>query len=439
PLDLRTQGGKMCYDVSAWDYAGWQSSAKRVCVDIPPSGPIDEVPEIIWVAIYEGVGGIGEGGGEELQAKESTSKVEEIVGSVSSQNPTSVILLAQPGYEGGVLLSPPPGESGDMYTRIANVRVRVMAVNAEQCMLGNDGPAGGQPVWSGTWIDYNGDPTTYTWTLRDVEGERTVFVKCKNSFGESAIASDTITYDHTPPIFLDNPAAIYEEAGWMDSIPGWNQIRITWKATDEKGQGIKVSGIKEYNITKYKKGFGGKGGEAWELVGSWKVGGASVQFVDRQFEGGKTYKYLVTPTDNAGNTAPGVYTNEITPPKDPILPPGEDKEPPYIQGMPIAYPANLPWSKCTKPICVCLDYSGVSVNDPSGIKTITVTRIRDNKLICSVKNLPTNNECNDACQTDNGAMCGDIYRVCACDNKENCNPPGCVNSNPLGYGSCSWE
>ncbi|MEM4706987.1 MAG: fibronectin type III domain-containing protein [Candidatus Anstonellales archaeon] len=318
PLDLRTQGGKMCYNVSAWDYAGWRSSPERVCVDIPPSGPIDKVPEIIWVAIYEGVGGIGEGGGEELQAKESTSKVEKIVGSVSSQNPTSVILLAQPAYEGGVPLSPPPGESGDMYTRIANVRVRVMAVNAEKCMLGNDGPGGGQPVWSGTWIDYNGDPTTYTWTLRDVEGERTVFVKCKNNFGESAIASDSIIYDHTPPEVVGTDW----KANYIETCEK-NWIYVAWSGVFNDA----ISGIKQYTVreyTRYLIGGGGKGGPAynWTETGNWTT--QDTFLYDYNFVKDTTYKYTITACDNAGNcNNVGVTTDPVTPTKDPYNVPCE--------------------------------------------------------------------------------------------------------------------
>ena len=311
PHDLTTQGGQMCYDVSAWDYVGWESEKTKVCVDVPAQGPIDEVPTIEWVAIYESKLAIGE-------EREEIKTVEKTTGGISTQNSVApLVLLAQPDYEP----APPIRPAGDAYTRTANVIVRVMAENASKCMLGNDGGAPRSIQWSGSWEDYTTDPTPYDWTILDQEGTRYVYVKCRNQYGESDVSSDSIVYDHTPPEVVGTGW----KADYVETCEK-NYIYVRWpRAFDDK-----ISGVKDYTVREYTRsalgGGGGKGEPApaynWTETGNWTT--SDTYLYDYVFVKDKTYKYTITACDNAGNcNGEGVTTAQVTPPKNPYNVPCE--------------------------------------------------------------------------------------------------------------------
>jgi len=312
PPALTTQGGKMCYDISAWDYVGWQSDKETVCVDVPASEPIDENPYIEYAAIYtRGVIGIGDGGGEEILTSEQTIQPidqQQTIFGTTTQTQVPLVLLAELGDR-----SPPPIPSGDMYTRTTAVWVDVMAENAEKCRLRNNGAQ--KTEWS-SWMNYDGNPTRFTWTLLDIEGSRTVQVQCKNANGvESSIASDSIILDYTPP----KHPLVTLLAQYIETCER-NWIYFTWGGvfSDE------ISGIKSYTLKEYTKtlsgGGGGKGQPApvWTETGSWTLPADQTSFYDYVFVKDATYKYNIIACDNAGNCNDvGVSTDEVTPTKNP--------------------------------------------------------------------------------------------------------------------------
>ena len=314
PPQLTSQGGRMCYDISAWDYVGWQSDKETVCVDVPASGPIGEEPYIEWVAIYtRGVIGIGDEVGEEIQtSKKTIQSIDEqtTIFGTGTQTQVPLVLLAQPGYGDGGGEDAPPG---DVYTRTTAVWVDVMAKNAEKCRLRNNGAQGTE--WS-SWMNYDGNPTRFTWTLLDIEGSRTVQVQCKNAEGaESNIMSDSIVLDYTPPKHL----LITLLAQYIETCER-NWIYFTWGGvfSDE------ISGIKSYTVKEYTKSLSGGGDgkgqpiPVWTETGSWTLPADQTSFYDYEFMKNTAYKYNVIACDNAGNCNDvGVSTDEVVPTKNP--------------------------------------------------------------------------------------------------------------------------
>jgi hypothetical protein len=80
------------------------------------------------------------------------------------------------------------------YTKIRTVALRIEAVGASQMILANDSTFRGA-----TWQKYA--PTLSQWILENGEGDKFVYAKFKDAQGkESAVVSDKIVFDRTPPI-----------------------------------------------------------------------------------------------------------------------------------------------------------------------------------------------------------------------------------------------
>jgi len=81
-------------------------------------------------------------------------------------------------------------ESGSGYVNTRNVRIDITAANANQCRFSNDGTVN----W-GSWFTY-AIPTSVSWTLSSGDGNKYVFVECKNNAGDvSDPASDSVYLD----------------------------------------------------------------------------------------------------------------------------------------------------------------------------------------------------------------------------------------------------
>lgn len=272
PSNLTSNGGRMCYKVSAWDFVGLQSCKEEVCVDVPGTGEV-EGPQIEWVAIY-----------------------------------SSLFGTPGKGQPGG------PAPSGDEYTQTTAVRVDVQAKAADECKIRNDGLQ--KTEWS-DWMGYDDNPTSYPWTLLDKEGKRIVQVQCKNENATSTIKSDSIILDYTPP----QPPQLIVTPRYVETSER-NWIYITWAGFSDP-----ISGIEKYILSEYtKKLFPTKGQlePVWTETGNWTMNASQTSFYDYQFVKDTTYQYRIVACDNAGNCNPDqLILGEVTPPNGPYYIPGD--------------------------------------------------------------------------------------------------------------------
>ncbi len=100
--------------------------------------------------------------------------------------------------------------AGVTYTKVRTVSLRVEAVGAVSMLVGNDSTFRGA-----TWQKYS--PIIPQWILLEGEGDKLVYLKCKDAKGkESTVFTDKIILDKTPPenssIEIDVPEGIVKDA-----------------------------------------------------------------------------------------------------------------------------------------------------------------------------------------------------------------------------------
>jgi hypothetical protein len=90
--------------------------------------------------------------------------------------------------------TPPAGtmliNNGDTYTTSANVSLDLSITDAEDMCFSNDNL---------TYTDWEAYASSKNWNLPAGDGLKTVYVKVRDALGNSAVISDSITFDATAP------------------------------------------------------------------------------------------------------------------------------------------------------------------------------------------------------------------------------------------------
>jgi hypothetical protein len=144
-----------------------------------------------------------------------------------------------------------------------------------------------------THVALSNDATTWStrsyapaqaWTLPPTDGTRTVYAKWRDAAGNwSAVASDTIVLDTTPPTAT---APTHRLVGGSAISSGRTTVRLAWTGADA------TSGVARNELAQSTDGG------AWSTVSS-ALGTATI---DRPLAPSHTYRFRVRAVDRAGNT-----------------------------------------------------------------------------------------------------------------------------------------
>jgi len=173
--------------------------------------------------------------------------------------------------------------SRDAYTRTRGVTLTLSCsdnVPCYQMQLSNDNV---------TWSNPAAFSATKTWNLTAGDGEKTVYVKYRDSVGNwSETYSDAITLDATPPV-----------NGSLTATAGTGQVVLKWSGFNDA-----LSGIAGYRLV-YNTGSA----PASCSVGTPIYSGIDTSYHHLNLTPGTRYYYRLCAQDAAGNTSTGVRVN----------------------------------------------------------------------------------------------------------------------------------
>ena len=171
---------------------------------------------------------------------------------------------------------------GAVYTKSRTVTLTLSCSDGTACFqvqLSND---------SITWSTYTYSATR-TWNLTAGNGEKTVYVKYRDTAGNwSDMYADTIILDMTAP--TNGILVAAAEAG---------QISLNWSGFSDT-----LSGISIYNLV-----YSTESPLASCSTGILRYSGLNTSHVHTDITAGTTYYYRICATDNAGNTSAGAATS----------------------------------------------------------------------------------------------------------------------------------
>ena len=140
-----------------------------------------------------------------------------------------------------------------------------------------------------TWSNPAAYSVTKTWTLTAGDGEKTVYVKYRDSVGNwSETNSDAITLDATPPV-----------NGSLTAVAGRAQVTLNWSGFNDA-----LSGIAGYRLV-YNTGSAPASCSAGTLIYS----DTGTSYLHTNLIPGTRYYYRLCAQDKAGNTSTGVRVN----------------------------------------------------------------------------------------------------------------------------------
>ena len=168
---------------------------------------------------------------------------------------------------------------GDSFTTTTSATLSLSAIDAFQMYVTNTAGCGS----GGSWEIY---ATSKEWTLAQTNATATVYVKYRNSAGESACVNDTILHDNTSP---STPASVDDgtSGSSLTSSPS-----ISWAASTDAGSGI----------ASYQVAIGTTAGATDVLTWTSAGSGTSTTVNSLSLTDGNTYYASIRAVDNAGNT-----------------------------------------------------------------------------------------------------------------------------------------
>jgi len=148
-----------------------------------------------------------------------------------------------------------------------------------QMMISND------PGFAGA--EYEAYATSKSWTLPEGDGDKTVYVKFRDAYGNvSDVANDSIELDQTPP---DTPGSVYIDDVSNPETEEW-RLFITWGVVADPGD------FQQYNIWRSTEG-GFPGAEPYAVITDISTN----YFLDEGLNNTETYYYKLTSQDDIEN------------------------------------------------------------------------------------------------------------------------------------------
>ncbi|MBN2067270.1 MAG: hypothetical protein JW744_02280 [Candidatus Diapherotrites archaeon] len=171
--------------------------------------------------------------------------------------------------------------SDDSYTNSTGVTLSLEASGASQCRFKND-----DQDW-GSWESYSS--TSKSWTLRDSDGTRTVYLQCRDAAGNvsgEGSYSDYIVLDREGPNDPSNFDATYNST--------YDEVELDWEKPSDRGS----SGIGHYCL------YSGRTDDYDDMDRiTCNIEDDKTSYNDDagNLDEGETYYYIIRAVDRAGN------------------------------------------------------------------------------------------------------------------------------------------